>query len=187
MSFIRIIIISIGLAMDAFAVSVCEGVNEKKTKKRNAVKIALFFGGFQALMPMIGYYFGHLFYNALSKFDHWIAFGLLNFIGIKMLFEAFEEEKCEKEGKCSNISNLLFLAIATSIDALAVGFTFSFLKNINIFFTISIIGIITFLLSFIGVIIGNKFGKILNTKAQILGACILILIGIKFLFEDLFK
>lgn len=185
MNFIEIVLFGIGLAMDAFAVSVCKGLCMKKINYRHAGIIALFFGGFQALMPFLGYWLGRSFERYITSIDHWIAFGLLGYIGIHMIREALdtdEETKCDAEGKL-RIGELFVLAIATSIDALAVGITFSFYKNTNIYQNITIIGIVTFLISFAGVVIGNRFGSKYKSKAEAAGGIILVLLGAKILLE----
>ncbi|HOV14277.1 MAG TPA: manganese efflux pump MntP family protein [Spirochaetota bacterium] len=189
MDYISVILIAIGLSMDAFAVSMSSGCIMKKLRVKMALRISLFFGFFQALMPIIGYLAGSGLKIYIEKFDHWVAFIILLIIGIKMLFEAFAIEKSETEDeKKPNYESLFILfslAIATSIDALAVGITFSLL-NANIFISAGIIGFITFMLSFIGVFFGCKFGNIFKKKVEILGALVLIGIGIKILIEHLF-
>ncbi|MCD7731340.1 MAG: manganese efflux pump MntP family protein [Oscillospiraceae bacterium] len=187
MSFYELLLIGIGLSMDAFAVSVCKGLNMRdKINYKHAGLIALFFGGFQAIMPTIGYFLGKSFEQYITSIDHWIAFALLGFIGGKMVVDAIKEwndEDTAEEDKI-NIKELFMLAIATSIDALAVGITFAFLQ-VNIVSAASIIGITTFILSIIGVVIGNKFGSRYKTKAELAGGIILILIGVKILLEHL--
>ncbi len=185
MGIIELILISIGLAMDAFAVSVCKGLCQRKFSSFNAFVIALFFGGFQALMPTVGYILGKQFENQIMSFDHWIAFILLAVIGINMIREAVRGD--DEEISCSyviNLKELTLLAIATSIDALPVGITFAFLK-VSIYTAAPLIGIITFAISFSGVFIGNKFGAAYKEKAEIAGGIILILIGAKILLEHL--
>ncbi|MDD3051729.1 MAG: manganese efflux pump MntP family protein [Candidatus Cloacimonetes bacterium] len=185
MHFATILLISLGLAMDAFAVSVSSGVVLTCFRKRYALKIALFFGVFQAVMPLIGWSAGLTFRNYISAVDHWIAFALLSIIGGKMIYESLIT--CEKEKSCNpeNIMVLLMLAVATSIDALAVGISFSCLE-VSIITPALIIGIVTFVLSFAGVFIGNKFGSIFENKMELIGGLILIGIGIKILVEHLF-
>lgn len=183
MSIGELVLISIGLATDAFAVSICKGLNMKKINYKYIITIALFFGGFQALMPLIGWALGIQFKEYIVNFDHWIAFALLGFIGGKMIFESFKKDECNEEAKLI-IKELFVLAIATSIDALAVGITFSFF-NVNIWLAISLIGIITFVISFLGVLIGKNFGCKLKNKAEFLGGFMLILIGLKILLEHL--
>jgi manganese efflux pump family protein len=194
---IELILIAVGLSMDAFAVSICKGLKMKQMTNRQAAVIALFFGGFQGLMPFIGWLLGKSFEQYITKTDHWVAFVLLNLIGIKMLVDAwkgrnscevdFEEEVTEghlKEGQL-NIKELFVLAIATSIDALAVGITFALLPNTNILISVCTIGVITFIFSFIGVKLGKRFGCAFKSKAEFAGGMILCIIGIKILVEHL--
>ncbi len=188
MGFIELFLIGAGLSMDAFAVSVCKGLNMRdKINYKHSVVIALFFGGFQALMPLIGYLLGVKFENMIKSFDHWIAFGLLGFIGGKMIIDAVkggeEDDSGESSGKL-DLKELFMLAVATSIDALAVGITFAFLQ-VNIWSAIAIIGTTTFVISLAGVVIGNRFGSRYENKAAIAGGIILILIGTKILLEHL--
>ncbi len=181
--FVTVFLTGIGLAMDAFAVAICKGLKMQKLELKQMGLIALFFGGFQALMPLIGWGLGKSFESYIKSIDHWVAFGLLLFIGGKMAYESFkaeEDECCER----FDIKELLIMAIATSIDALAVGIAFA-LKDINIFVAIAIIGIVTFILSALGVLIGHKFGAVYKSKAELAGGIILILIGLKILLEDL--
>lgn len=182
MSIIDLVLVAIGLAMDAFAVSVTKGLSMKKMKYKNAIKAGVYFGGFQALMPTIGYFLGKRFENLITNIDHWIAFILLIIIGINMIKESFHETSEENDN--FNFKTLFPLAIATSIDALAVGITFAFLK-INILTAALLIGIITAIISILGVIIGKKFGDRFEKSAQIIGGIILILIGTKILLQHL--
>lgn len=182
MGVLEIILIGIGLAMDAFAVSVCKGLSMKKMNWKNTTIIALYFGGFQALMPVIGFLLGIGFESKIKSFDHWIAFALLSFIGINMIKEAYGEKE-DADDKV-DFKTMVVLAIATSIDALAVGVTFAFL-DVNIIFAVTIIGIITFILSIFGVKIGNVFGDKYERKAETVGGIILILLGLKILLEHL--
>ena len=183
MGFIEIMLVGVGLAMDATAVSICKGLSMKKLVWKNAVIIALYFGIFQAVMPLLGYLFGSAFSGLVEAVDHWIAFILLSIIGGKMIKESFEDEgESETKNDSIDVKTMIVMAIATSIDALAVGITFAFFK-INIIKAILIIGIITFTLSLFGVIIGNKFGDKFHGKAEIVGGVILILIGIKIFLE----
>ena len=188
MTFLDIFLIGIGLSMDAFAVAICKGLCMKKINYSQSVIIALFFGGFQALMPLIGFYLGTFFESYITAIDHWIAFFLLLYIGGKMLWDAIkdddEEIVCPVDNRL-NYKELFIMAVATSIDALAVGITFSFYKDTNIFANISVIGITTFIIAFGGVVIGNKFGTRFKKKAGISGGVILILIGLKILLEGL--
>lgn len=187
MSFFEIFMIGVGLSMDAFAVAICKGLNMRKLEKLQTLVIALFFGGFQALMPFIGWLLGKQFEEYITSFDHWIAFVLLAFIGGKMIWDVFhdkeEENCCEGNGKL-DIKELFMLAIATSIDALAVGISFAFLQ-VNIAFAVSLIGCTTFVISAAGVFIGHKFGNKYEDKASLAGGIILILIGLKILLEHL--
>lgn len=186
--FLELLLIGIGLAMDAFAVSICKGLAMRKVNKKQAVVIGLFFGGFQALMPFIGWALGTQFESYITSIDHWIAFVLLGFIGGKMVVEAVKPEEEEVEidqmDPPLDIKVMFILAIATSIDALAVGITFAFL-NYPIVEAISIIGIVTFIISIIGVYVGNFFGNKYKSKAELAGGLILIFIGIKILVEHL--
>lgn len=179
-----IILISIGLAMDAFAVSITNGITIQCLKLKHAVKIAIFFGGFQALMPLIGWLAGIGLKQYVESFDHWIAFALLLFIGAKMIYEAIWIDEVEKKCDPLNLVVLLGLAIATSIDAMAVGVTFAFL-HIAIITPAIIIGLITFGLSLAGVFIGNRLGDRLGSKMEILGGIILIGMGTKILMSHL--
>ena len=185
--FIVFFLTGVGLAMDAFAVSICKGLGMSKVNKKQAVIIGIFFGGFQALMPTVGWLLGTGFEQYITSIDHWIAFGLLAYIGIKMIIEALkpekDEENIEKDAPL-NIKEMFTLAIATSIDALAVGISFSFLSY-PIIPAAVIIGITTFVISIIGVYIGNFFGTRYKKKAEIAGGIILFLIGLKILLEHL--
>ena len=184
MEIIEILLISISLAMDAFAVSICKGVSMKKMNWKKAIIIGLYFGGFQMLMPIIGYMLGKGFENVVASIDHWIAFILLAGIGANMIKEAFSDES-DKVNDNIDVKTMILLAIATSIDALAVGITFAFLK-VNLILAISLIGIVAFTLSVIGTKIGNRFGDKYGNKACLVGGVILILMGIKILIEHLF-
>lgn len=182
MSIWEVFLVAVGLSMDAFAVAVCKGLKMPKINPKQTAIIALFFGGFQALMPLIGYFLGKQFEEYIVSIDHWITFILLGIIGGKMIYESFKKDE-EDEGGFS-IKELFVLAIATSIDALAVGITFAFLK-VNIVISVSLIGVTTFILSAIGVFIGHKFGEKYKSKAEFAGGLILILIGLKILLEHL--
>ena len=184
MSIISLIVIASGLAMDAFAVSITSGFSIKPLKVSHALKIGIFFGLFQAIMPVIGWYTGLAFRDLIAHVDHWIAFGLLSFIGCKMIYESNKSGKDKNQINSLNIYTLILLSIATSIDALAIGLTLSFLKVFIILPAITI-GIITFLFSFTGVYLGNKFGHFFEVKIEIFGGLILIGIGIKILLEHL--
>ena len=188
MGFGELFILAIGVSMDAFAVSICKGLASKKAGLRQMGTCGLWFGGFQALMPLIGFFLGTLFAAAIVAFDHWVAFALLAFIGINMLKEAFGKEECE----CCNEQNADFgfktmfvMAIATSIDALAIGVSMALAGNVNIWVAITLIGIITCVTSALGVKIGNIFGSKFEKKAQLAGGLILVLLGLKILLEHL--
>ena len=183
MGIIELIVLSIGLAMDAFAVAVCKGLSMSKMSWKKACIVGAYFGIFQAAMPLLGYLLGISFQDKIASIDHWIAFVLLGAIGINMIKEAISKDK-ESSNDSVKFKDMLILAIATSIDALAVGITFAFLK-VNILLAISLIGIITFVLSIIGVKIGNIFGDKYEKKAEFAGGTILILLGIKILLEHL--
>lgn len=183
MGILELLLIAIGLAMDAFAVSICKGLAMKKMNWKKAIIVGLYFGIFQALMPVIGYFLGTTFESLVTKVDHWIAFILLAFIGGKMLKEAFDNNSAGYNDSV-NFKTMVVLAIATSIDALAVGITFAFLQT-NIVLAVILIGVVTFILSVIGVKIGNQFGIKYEKRAEIIGGIILILIGIKILLEHL--
>ena len=182
MGFAEIILISVGLAMDAFAVSICKGVSFRKMDWKKAGTVGLYFGGFQGLMPVLGYLLGIGFESKIKSIDHWIAFVLLSFIGLSMIKEAFRDKE-ETDDKV-DFKSMVVLAIATSIDALAIGVTFAFL-SVNIIFAAATIAILTFIISMIGVKIGNVFGNKYQSKAEIVGGVILILLGIKILLEHL--
>ena len=183
MGAIEILLISIGLAMDAFAVSVCKGLAMKKMSWKKAIIIGLYFGIFQAVMPVIGYFLGTTFERFITYVDHWVAFILLVGIGINMVKEAFDKES-ENRNDNVDMKTMLVLSIATSIDALAIGITFACLK-IHIVMPVITIGLITFIISVIGVKIGNRFGDKYEKKAEIMGGVILILLGIKIVLEHL--
>ena len=185
MSLFSIFMIGIGLSMDAFAVSVARGMTMKKEELlRYALTLGFFFGIFQAVMPLIGWWAGSCFQEFIASIDHWIAFGLLAIIGSNMIRESFrgEEEACDD--KSLTLKTILILAVATSIDALAVGISFAFLQ-VHIWTAITVIGVTTFVLSFIAVYLGNRLGDLLEKYAGILGGIILILIGTKILLEHL--
>ena len=186
--FIELFLLGVGLSMDAFAVSVCKGLGMRKLNKKQAVIIGLYFGGFQALMPLIGWLLGSQFQKYITSIDHWIAFILLGFIGGKMIIEAVrewnEEEIVEVTDAPIDHKNMLVLAVATSIDALAVGITLAFLK-VNIWAAASFIGVTTFIISAAGVKIGHVFGEKYTKKAELAGGLILMGIGVKILLEHL--
>lgn len=184
MGFIELIIISIALAMDAFAVSITCGISNKQPKASQIIKVSLFFGFFQFLMPVIGYFAGCFIPFDITLFDHWIAFGLLSFIGIHMIKESKEE--CEEPKDLFRTRTLLIAAIATSIDALAAGFSVSLLDAKISLLAISA-GIITFIFSFTGVKLGSKIGHHIEKKAELFSGIVLIIIGIKIVIEHLIK
>lgn len=183
MNLLEIILISIGLAMDAFAVSICKGLSMKKMNLKKTIIIGIYFGFFQMMMPFIGYFLGANFAKAAENIDHWIAFILLALIGTNMIRESFSKK--EEMDDSIKVKEMLILAIATSIDALAVGITYVFLDVKNIIFSFGMIGIITFLLSILGVKIGNKYGDKFENKAEFAGGVILLIIGIKILLEHM--
>ena len=178
------VFLSLGLAADAFAVAISSGLAIKHMKVNKALKIALFFGGFQALMPVIGWLIGLSFSSWITPIDHWIAFGLLSFIGGKMIYESLQSEECEKKFNPLDTGTLITLSVATSIDALAVGIGFAVLKD-SIALAVTAIGCITFFLAFAGVFIGHKCGNLFANKIEILGGAILIFIGSRILFMHL--
>jgi len=184
MSTLELFIIAVGLSMDAFAVAVCKGLSVKELKLKHMLIVGLYFGAFQGLMPLGGYFLGKQFEAYITKFDHWIAFVLLALIGANMIREAIggeAEECCDSFG----VKAMVPMAVATSIDALAVGVTFGFMPDVNIWFAVAFIGVITFTLSALGVKIGNVFGAKFKSKAELAGGIILILMGIKILLEHL--
>jgi len=194
MGFIEIFLTGVSLSMDAFAVSICRGLQmRRRVNVKHLLIIAAFFGGFQALMPAIGYLLGSQFKDYIVTFDHWIAFGLLAVIGGKMIWDVIAEAKegdedcpcCEKDEEARlDIRQIALMAVATSIDALAVGITFAFLE-VNLLLAVAVIGITTFLLCALGVVVGHKFGARFKNKATLAGGIVLILIGVKILLEHL--
>jgi putative Mn2+ efflux pump MntP len=185
MGFLEIVLIAVGLSMDALAVSIVLGLSTKTIKPIQYLIPGLYFGFFQALMPLTGYFAGMLFAEKIQSFDHWIVFFLLGFIGVKMVKDSFTKEEEKTKDNSFNFTKMLLLAIATSIDALAVGVAFAF-YTINIFWAIFIIGFITFSLSITGVKIGNVFGLKYKSKAEFIGGAVLVFLGIKILIEGLF-
>lgn len=185
MGFLELFLLAVGVSMDAFAVSVCKGLSMQRAGLKESAICGGWFGGFQALMPLIGFFLGTLFADAIVAFDHWVAFGLLAVIGINMLKEAFSKD--EEEGCCCDLSfkTMFVMAIATSIDALAVGISLAMAGDVNIWLAIALIGVTTFSFSGLGVKIGNVFGSRFEQKAQIAGGVILILLGTKILLEHL--
>lgn len=184
MGLITIIIVAVGLAMDAFAVSIVSGSAYKQLNVRHALRIAVFFGGFQAFMPLVGALAGLSVRAYIANYDHWIAFGLLSAVGGKMVYESFKIETAGRNLNPSNILVLLVLSVATSIDALTIGITLSLL-NISIALAVTIIGLTTFLLSYLGVFIGKKFGHFFENKIEALGGLVLIGLGVRILFGHL--
>ena len=187
MSLLELFLLAVGLSMDAFAVSVCKGLSVRRGSMKQALTIGIWFGGFQALMPFLGYLLGITFSSLITSIDHWIAFILLAFIGGKMLWEAFTEDEDEGDGKDAekiDLGEYLILAIATSIDALAVGISFAAL-SVDIVPAVSLIGITTFIFSVAGVAIGHTFGARYEKPATIVGGVVLTLIGLKILLEHL--
>lgn len=184
MGTLELFILAIGLSMDAFAVAICKGLATCRVKQSHMIITGLWFGGFQALMPLIGYLLGSTFEKYIVSVDHYIAFLLLGGIGANMIKESFsKEEECSTDS--FSIKSMLIMAIATSIDALAIGITFALLPNINIVTAVSFIGIVTFLFSAVGVKIGNIFGSKWKSKAEFAGGLILIILGAKILLEHL--
>ena len=183
MGLIEIVLSGIALAMDAFAVSICKGLTLKKMEISKALICGIYFGVFQALMPLIGYFIGKSFITFIESFDHWIAFAILAIIGINMIRESFSKEEVDPD---FSAKAMLILALATSIDALTMGLSFSMVDlRVNIFVAVTIIGVITFVLSGLGVFIGNIFGSQFNKVAQIIGGVCLVLIGVKVLLDGL--
>lgn len=182
MGIIETSLIAIGLAMDAFSVAICKGLSMQKFEIKKAVIIGLYFGIFQGVMPLLGFLLGGTFAETIEKYDHWVAFVLLAIIGINMIREAFDKD--EEVNDKVDFKSMIWLAIATSIDALTVGITFSFLK-VNIGFVALLIAMVTYVLSVLGVLIGNKFGCKYKAKAEVAGGIILLLMGVKIVLEHL--
>lgn len=189
MSLSELFIIAVGLSMDAFAVAICKGLSVQKAKIKHMLITGLYFGLFQAGMPAIGYFVGKQFASYITRFDHWIAFILLGLIGANMIRESLskeeEDEKCCDKNASFSFKAMFPMAIATSIDALAVGVSFALLPDVNIIPAVSFIGVTTFIFSFAGVKIGNVFGARFESKAEFAGGIILILMGLKILLEHL--
>mgnify|MGYP002599648907 FL=1 len=183
MDLLTLLTLAVGLAMDAFAVSICKGLTMREKVLKKGIIVGLWFGGFQALMPTIGFFLGTQFKDQITSIDHWIAFVLLGLIGINMVKEALSNDEEQADDSIA-VKEMFMLAVATSIDALAVGITFAFL-NVHIVSAASMIGVCTFLISFAGVKIGNIFGTKYKSKAELAGGIILILLGFKILFEHL--
>lgn len=184
MTLLELFFIAVGLSMDAFAVSVCKGLSTRELKAKHYLAVGLWFGGFQALMPTLGYLLGSSFEGYINRFDHWVAFLLLAIIGGNMIKESLEKDE-EKLDDSFAFKTMLVLALATSIDALAVGITFALLPDVNIVAAVSFIGVITFVLSAVGLKVGNIFGMKYKNKAEFAGGVILIIIGLKILLEHL--
>lgn len=182
----ELLLLAVGLSMDAFAVSICKGLSMKKATLKAGAICGAWFGGFQALMPLIGYFLGTMFADAIEAVDHWVAFGLLGIIGINMLKDAFGKD-CDCEGHDADLSpkTMFVMAIATSIDAMAVGISLAMAGDVNILTAVLLIGVITFAFCMAGVKIGNVFGSRFEKKAQAAGGIILLLLGIKILLEHL--
>ena len=189
MGIFELLLLGVGVSMDAFAVSICKGLAMRRATLRGCMTCGLWFGGFQALMPTIGFFLGALFAEAIQAFDHWVAFALLAVIGINMLKEALEQEECccccQENGADLSVKTMFVMAVATSIDALAVGISLAMAGNVNIWTAAAFIGLCTFSFSAAGVKIGNVFGARYEKKAQIAGGVILVLLGLKILLEHL--
>ena len=185
----ELLLLALGVSMDAFAVSICKGLAMKKATLKAGLTCGLWFGGFQALMPLIGFFLGTLFADAIQAVDHWVAFILLGIIGINMLKEAFEKQEdcgcCQDQNADLSVKTMFLMAVATSIDALAVGISLAMAGNVNIFAAVVLIGLFTCGMSTMGVKVGNVFGSRFEKKAQIAGGLILILLGLKILLEHL--
>ena len=183
----ELLLLALGVSMDAFAVSICKGLAMKKATVKEGLICGVWFGGFQALMPLIGFFLGTLFASAIEAVDHWVAFGLLGFIGASMLKEAFckECDCCDEHNADLSPKTMVVLAVATSIDALAVGISLAMAGNVNIVAAVALIGAFTCGMSAMGVKIGNVFGSRFEKKAQMAGGAILILLGLKILLEHL--
>ena len=183
----ELLLLALGVSMDAFAVSICKGLAMKKATVKEGLICGVWFGGFQALMPLIGFFLGTLFASAIEAVDHWVAFGLLGFIGASMLKEAFSKDCdcCDEHNADLSPKAMVILAVATSIDALAVGISLAMAGNVNIVAAVALIGAFTCGMSAVGVKIGNVFGSRYEKKAQMAGGLILILLGAKILLEHL--
>lgn len=182
MGLIELFILAVGLSMDAFAVSICKGLSLRKIKAKHMCIAGLWFGGFQALMPLVGYFLGSFFSEMIEQYDHWVAFILLAIIGGNMIKESFGKD--ENVDSAMDFKSMLLLAIATSIDALAVGVTFAFLQ-VQIVPAVSFIGVVTFIFSAVGIKIGSLFGTKYRSKAELFGGIVLVLIGLKILLEGI--
>lgn len=186
MGILELFILAVGLSMDAFAVAVCKGLATEKVKIKHTVIAGIWFGGFQALMPLLGYFLGTAFERQVTSIDHWIAFILLGAIGFNMIKESFSKEENLHDSDFG-FKRMFLMAVATSIDALAVGITFALLPDVNIITAVSFIGVITFILSAVGVKIGNVFGGKYKSKAEFTGGIILVILGLKILIEHLLE
>ena len=184
MGFMELLLLAVGLSMDACAVSICKGLSMKQADLKAMSICGVWFGGFQALMPLIGFLLGSLFAEAIESIDHWVAFILLGIIGINMLKEAFSKEEEAHDADLS-VKTMFIMAVATSIDALAVGISLAMAGNVNILLAVALIGVITFAMSAMGVKVGNIFGSRFEKKAQMAGGIILLLLGLKILLEHL--
>ncbi|MGE3062516.1 MAG: manganese efflux pump MntP family protein [bacterium] len=184
MKFYELMLLSVGLSMDAFAISLTCGIYAGRERMKMALRSGLFFGLAQALMPVIGYFLGNAFESLIKSFDHWVAFVILFAIGVKMIYESFKEDECKNRIDASSFKVMLLLAVATSIDALACGISIALLEG-GILIPALIIGTVTFLISFIGVVLGDKLGKSFRRGSEILGGSMLIFIGLKILLEHL--
>ena len=186
----ELLLLALAVSMDAFAVSICKGLAMKRATLKEGLTCGAWFGGFQALMPLIGFFLGNLFREAIMAVDHWVAFILLGYIGFNMLKEAFDKEKCcgccESEADLS-VKTMFVMAVATSIDALAVGISLAMTDGVNIFLAVALIGAFTCAMSTLGVKIGNVFGSRFEKKAQFAGGLILILLGVKILAEGILE
>ena len=188
MIILELVLIGISLSMDAFAISICKGLEMRSSRLKTAIIVGLFFGIAQAVMPLLGYYLGTAFASLITNYDHWVAFGLLVLIGGKMIYDGFHDKDSNPTGvACKDkldYKQLFIMAIATSIDALAVGISLAF-DQTNIWLAISIIGVVTFIICVVGVLLGQKIGSKFQNKAQIVGGIVLCLVGLKILLEHL--
>ncbi len=184
----ELLLLALGVSMDAFAVSICKGLAMQRATLKEGLICGAWFGGFQAMMPLVGFFLGTLFADAIQTIDHWVAFVLLAIIGVNMLKEALEKSECEccrENGADLSVKTMFVMAVATSIDALAVGISLAMAGNVNIFMAVALIGAFTCGMSAMGVKIGNVFGSRFEKKAQLAGGLILILLGLKILLEHL--
>lgn len=186
MGFAELLLLAVGLSMDACAVSICKGLSMPKATAKASVLCGAWFGSFQALMPLIGFFLGTMFADAIKAVDHWVAFGLLVIIGVNMLKEAFHKGcDCENHDADLSVKTMFVMAVATSIDALAVGISLAMAGDVNIVTAVLLIGVVTFALSAVGVQVGNVFGCRFEKKAQAAGGIILVLLGLKILLEHM--